>query len=348
MQNFRNQLLKYKFTIIIVALSLLAVFGLYVAEQYVSITPSLSNIIRSVVLAFLTSGVVSFVFEYLTRTEFTDLVREVVRAEVSRLERGGLEDEQEALFEFWKPFTEDGAVIVVAEDDTATEPVVRATDLETALALYRGLLTRYLSPIKAAHVRIDFIPKFRPVPDVLPFDQNLIIVAAPGANPLATRLLNELKGLPPDRKNISNGYVFAVEALPSKYLSSPYIISVDKGIVGIWELKKGKVIRCFERYIPDSADAVSHDCCLVVRGIAYSLRGRPLHILLIMGHSRYATQDGIEFILTNNDWARQVSETSAGNVESVLVISGPLSQKRKITLAQPPRPIQIEKPRSNE
>lgn len=348
MRKAWEKLLQYKFSILTTFLALLAFFTLYIYEQYKqssTLTPGMLNIIQSLAFAFLTSGVVSFVFEYFTRREFAELVQEIVREETTALQRSelGMEKNQ-ALISFWKPFVEEGTVIVIAEDvQTANEPTIRSSDLETALKLYQGLLSRYTLPRFTAKIKLDFIPKHRPL-QTLPFKQNLIVVAAPGANPLAMTILNAVRNLPPEAETIQNGFVFAVEQTnPPKYLQNPYILPSADGFVGILEKQNGKIIRRYERYIPDRPDASSQDCCLIVKGQIPAPTGELIHVLLIAGHSRYATNDAVEYVLTHPEWAEHCRKASAPNLEAILVMSGPLSQKRQVTLAQPPRPIRAVK-----
>jgi hypothetical protein len=348
MRKVWEKLLQYKFTILTTFLALLAFFTLYVYEQYkqtATLPPGMLSIIQSVALAFLTSGVVSFIFEYFTRKEFSELMQVIVHEEVVNLQRGeGTTPQNEALRSFWKPFIEDGAVIVVAEDtQIANEPTIRSSDLETALRLYQGLLSRYVLPRDSAKLKIDFIPKHRPVL-TFPFKQNMIVVAAPGANPLATTILHTLKGLPIHAPVVKNGYIFSVHASdPPKYLQNPYIRISEDGFVGILELQNGNVIHRYERYIPSHPDASSHDCCLVVKGVITPPDSMPIHVLLIAGHSRYATNDAVEYLLTSLEWAELTRRLTSPNIEAVLLMSGTLSLKRQVSLAQPPRPIRTEK-----
>jgi len=82
MSKFKKQLLKYKATMLTLVVALLAFVGLYLSEQFGNNLSGLSKIIESIALAFLTSGVVSFIFEYMTEKEFSDVVQEVVREEI--------------------------------------------------------------------------------------------------------------------------------------------------------------------------------------------------------------------------------------------------------------------------
>ena len=86
MQGLYKQLLKNKFLILVLVFSLLSFLGLYLAETYFSIAPRVSEIFRGFAMALLTSGVVGFVFEYLTRKEFTEVIQLTVHNEIRNLE----------------------------------------------------------------------------------------------------------------------------------------------------------------------------------------------------------------------------------------------------------------------
>jgi hypothetical protein len=71
-------------------------------------------------------------------------------------------------------------------------------------------------------------------------------------------------------------------------------------------------------------------------------RKPPIRVLLIAGHSRYATWDGVNFVLTNEDWAEKVKALKTDTSVSILSINSTFMD-RKVTLAQPPRPMHARK-----
>jgi hypothetical protein len=340
--KFKKRLLKYKATILTLVVALLAFVGLYLSDQFGNNLSGISKIIESIALAFLTSGVVSFIFEYMTEKEFSDVVQEVVREEIANSQKNceKVGPENEELYNFWKPFLQEDSVIVLSEDRSGTEPTVRATDLETALLLYQKLMDFYSVQGQTKKVKIDFVSKNRQIFGTLPFSSNLIVIAAPGANPVATTIMNKLKSLHQPDQAIQNGYVFVVEKENPSYLENAYILSDSADKTGIRDIQKGKIVDYFPRDISDKADATCLDCCLIVRGEILEEKGQTRQVLIIGGHSRYATRDGVQYILSNNDWAKQVNHHSSKNTESILEISGSISQGRKATLRKPPRPIQ--------
>lgn len=176
MKDFRSQLLKYKFLVITLILATVSFVGLYLGETYAVLSPRLADVFRSLAAAFLTSGVVGFVFEYLTRREFSGMIQETVSTELLKMERSvwGQSRINDDLHTFWQPFVTEGAAIVIAQDEAGAEPTVRAADLSAAITLYQGLVEQFLSPTNSRKVELEFISKFRPILGELPYDRHLI------------------------------------------------------------------------------------------------------------------------------------------------------------------------------
>jgi hypothetical protein len=299
----------------------------------------------SIALAILTSAVINIIFAISTQKEFSDLVQNIVHDELEKANlnenKPGIENEE--LFTFWRPFTQQETAIVVTEDTSGSDPTIRATDLETSLGLYLGLLDKYITKNDRGKIKIEYIIKNISTLDSLPFDKNLIVISAPGANPLATKIMDDLKGIHGNANNIKNGYIFAVDNATSKYLDCRYIKHVTPHEVGIIDIQKGLSVQTFPRRDVEKADAASQDCCLVVRGEITEKNHKPTQVLIVAGHSRYATKEGIDFILSNNEWAGEVNLRGSENTESLLTMTGSLSQGRKVLLRKGPRLIQKEK-----
>jgi hypothetical protein len=339
MQKLYGQLLKNKFLILVLVSSLLSFLGLYIAETYFSLAPRVSEVIRGFAMALLTSGVVGFVFEYLTRKEFTTVIQMTVHNEIEDLEYrliGKADDENLNLFAFWRPFLNEGASIVIAQDESGVEPLIRASDVSIAFHLYKGLIEKFAMPDELGEIEITQIPKVDSEKGLCSFEKHLIIVGAPGANPFATLALNKLHNVPTQTMEIKDGYVFAVDtSRPQKYLECPYIVSCGGKHPGIVELREGEVVRRFERYSSPHEDGYGRDCCLIDFGVFSCDNGHTHSLLLIAGHSRFSTLDGVNFVLNNQNWGKLMREKKELPATTILEASEAFAE-RTVTMAKTP------------
>ena len=339
MQKLYGQLLKNKFLILVLVSSLMSFLGLYIAETYFSVAPRVSEVFRGFAMALLTSGVVGFVFEYLTRKEFTTVIQMTVHNEIEELEyklMGKADEENLSLFSFWRPFLNEGASIVIAQDEFGVEPLIRASDVSIAFHLYKGLIEKFAMPDELGRLEITLIPKADLDKGLCSFKKHLIIVGAPGGNPFATLALTRLHDVPTQTKEIKDGYVFAVDtSRPQKYLESPFIVSCGEKTPGILELSSGKVVRRFERYSSPHRDGIGQDCCLIDFGVFYCDNGHNHSLILIAGHSRFSTLDGVNFVLSNQSWGELMLKKKGLPVTTILEASEAFAE-RVITMAKTP------------
>jgi hypothetical protein len=126
---------------------------------------------------------------------------------------------------------------------------------------------------------------------------------------------------------------------PQKYLDSPYLVSTDENVPGILEIKNGEIFSRFERYLSQHLDGIGRDSCLVEYGVISCERDRTQRILLIAGHSRFSTLDGVNFMLTNEDWANQVTKFNGQPTATILVTSISMAHGRAVKMAKPPHLI---------
>jgi len=343
MVSLQSRLLKNKFLILVLFIALLAFASLYIAETYFSIAPRMAEIIRAFAMALLTSGVVGFVFEYQTRKEFTEVVQLTVHNEIQGLESklAGKVDENENLFSFWRPFITEGTSIVIAQDESGVEPMVRTADISAALHLHSMLIRLFSLPDEVANVEIEFISKSITGQSLCSHKKHIIVVGAPGASPLATAVLNKFHGAVSKENLVKNGYVFSVDASrPQKYLGNPYILPEDQGLTpGILEIKNGKIERRYERYHSPHLDGVGRDSCLVEYGVISCEQDRLQNVLLVAGHSRFSTLDGVNFVLTNEDWARAVKDLNGKPAATILETSISMAHGRVTKIAKTPHII---------
>jgi hypothetical protein len=335
-------LLKNKALNLILGLALLSFVVLYVVDTQFPSASQFSNLLRSLAIAFLTSGVVGFTFEYFTRYEFFEGMSEVVSREMDRVGRNlwGRANDDSALFEFWRSFFQNETVIWIAQDQRGDDPVVRSCDITSSLSLFTGIIEQFSLPVDRQRVKIKFIDK-ETHPDQIPAnDSSVIVAAAPGANPVATWIMEQAFGKPSANQPVKNGYIFATEtARQDQYLKCPFVLNSPDLKPGIWEVKDGQYVHNYERFIAQKGDAVSKDCCLILSATFEQKEKNPIQVLLIAGHSRYATWDGVNYVLTNEDWAKKIKTLKTTDSVSILSITSTFMD-RKVVLAQPPRPIQ--------
>jgi hypothetical protein len=221
-------LLKNKALNLILGLALLSFVVLYVVDTQFPSASQFSNLLRSLAIAFLTSGVVGFTFEYFTRYEFFEGMGQVVSREMERVGRNlwGRADDDSALFDFWRPFFQNETVIWIAQDQRGDDPVVRSCDLTSSMSLFSSILEKFSLPMDRQQVKIKFIDKDT-YPDQIPAtDSNMIVAAAPGANPVATWIMEQAFGKLAANQSVKNGYVFATEtARQDQYLKCPFVVN---------------------------------------------------------------------------------------------------------------------------
>ena len=335
MSKIYRRLLQNKFLILVLSLSLIAFIVLYLADTYLQSTPRLSELLRSIAAALLTSFLVGFVFEYITRRELSDLISNSVYEELKKF-FSHAEGEQH-LYSFWRSMIDDGLSIIIPQDESGVEPIVRVSDISASLNLYGGLIDKYGLPGKQENIDIEFIQKNNPSLDIKSFKHNLVIVGAPGANPLATAAFKYFYHLPAKTKNVEKGYVFAVNnSGSSKYLESPFIIPCGAENPGLWEIRNGKVTKRYDRVDPTHRDGTSRDVCLLVSGRFVNAVGQTLNVLVIAGCSRFSTIDGIQFVMSNENWASLLPPRNENVTATVLEISTSFAQGRRVQITRSP------------
>jgi len=345
MDKLYHSLLKNKFLILILLLGFSSFLILFLAETYLSLVPRVSEILRSIAAALLTSGIVGFVFDYQTRKEFAALVSATVQTELLNFERRFLRksEDKKSLHAFWQSFMKEGLSIIIPEDESGVEPMTRVADISAAIVLNSVLIQEFTLVEGGSKVNIDFIIKGKTYKDINSFSRNLVVIGAPGANPLSTTVMNRLYGLPFDVESILNGYVFAVDiSHPQKYLENPYIIPRGDNEAAILKIKDGKVVKRFERDESKHKDGITQDACLLVHGIVPKNDGQTLQVLVIAGHSRFSVMDGINFVLNNENWAEVLAKFKGSATATVLEISDSVPHGRKINVAEPPHLIHIK------
>ena len=152
MSKIYRRLLQNKFLILVLSLSLIAFIVLYLADTYLQSTPRLSELLRSIAAALLTSFLVGFVFEYITRRELSDLISNSVYEELKKF-FSHAEGEQH-LYSFWRSMIDDGLSIIIPQDESGVEPIVRVSDISASLNLYGGLIDKYGLPGKQENIDI--------------------------------------------------------------------------------------------------------------------------------------------------------------------------------------------------
>ena len=338
MSKIYQRLLHNKFLILVLSLSLIAFVGLYLADTYFESTPKLSEIIRSMAVALLTSYVVGFVFEYITHKELSEMISSSVQEQLKKFFSHA--ESEEHLYSFWRSLIDDGLVIVVPEDESGIEPIVRVSDMSASLSLYGGLIDKYGLLGKQDNIGIEFISKKTPTVDIHSSKHNLVIVGAPGGNPLATAALKYFYHLPASIQKVQNGYVFAVDkSRPEKYLDSPFIIPRGEEAPGILEIHNGKVVARYDRIDPSHRDGIGCDACLLITGKFVNTLGQTLNVLVIAGCSRFSTIDGIQFVLTNENWASLLPAKNENATATIIETSISVGRGRVVQIVRPPHPL---------
>lgn len=338
MSGLYKQLLRNRFLILVLILALLSFVALFFAETYLSLTPRATEVIRGFAMALLTSGVVGFIFEYLTRKEFTEVIQVTVHNELKSLEYKlmGRTNKNSYLFDFWRPLINEGVTIVIPQDESGVEPLVRAADISAAVHLHNELLKKITLPDEVPNLEIDYVSKLAMNRGLCSFNKHLIIIGAPGGNPLAALALNQFHGNNSNIQQLKTGYVFTVKS--SKYIENPYILSSGDEIPALLELSNGNVVGRYDRYLSPHIDGIGRDCCLLEYGKVECSDQRLQTVFVIAGHSRFSTLDGVNFILSNNEWSEQVMKFGVPT-STVLETSISIAHGRTVIVAQPPKGI---------
>lgn len=316
-----------------------------------------AELLRGLAIAILTSGIVGFTFEFFTRISFSEMIKNIVSEEVERLEHRllGKSVEESALTTFWRPFITEECVVVIAQDEQGTEPTVRSADLLTALTIQQKLFDFFTKNIRDDdfRVRIGTVSKYKKIEkDNLPFSHaNLILVGAPGANPLSNYIMAFLKDLDQTTGKVKDGYVFGIEEeKKDEYLPSPFIVPVPSDQAGLQDLVNGNVKSVYQRYLSKQIGSITEDSCLLFYG-KIGLLSEPIseeiHVLIIAGHSRYSTEYGAQFVLNNEDWAKSVLDAKT-SVETLIKIKTSLGTEPEIWTVHPPRPVLRQTINDNE
>lgn len=241
-----------------------------------------------------------------------------------------------ALKRFWEPFVMEGAQIIVtqdAPDDTVdTQNTVYTLTMQAVFNMYRLLIEQF----KESDIQLEIggVSKRDTQLERLTISDypHLIVIDAPGAQPLSNYLLAQFKGIEPYNGMVEQGLIFRVTG---DYLGSPFIVS-NKGITrypqkmqeamkdrGIYDLKPDGTVEFFPRTFVqyDKPSEKDNDCALIVTGWA-SLPGesRIRRVVVIGGHSRHSTLFGTAFVTTNEEWAQQVNILQYSNTETVIGI----------------------------
>lgn len=241
---------------------------------------------------------------------------------------------------FWEPFVREGATFFVPyrlpEDASRTKATVLALEMQTVFNMYRLLLGLFVDSYAVDQIRLD-VNGVRGGVEIeglaTATNPHLIVIGAPGANPLANHILAQFKDISPsdDFRAIQEGYVFRTGG---SYLGSPFIVSdesLKKGAddqrvasmpeAGIYDLQRDKqprfYPRTFQRYeVPSPAD---QDCALIVTGwVSLPRENRVRRVVVIAGHSRHSTLSGTAFVATNEGWAQQINALHYHNTETII------------------------------
>jgi len=241
---------------------------------------------------------------------------------------------------FWEPFVREGSTFSVPymlpEGASRAKATVFALEMQAVFNMYRLLLELFADSYAVKQIRLD-VSGVRREAEIQGLatakNPHLIVVGAPGANPLSNYIMSQFKGISPgdDFRTIQDGYVFRVGGT---YLGSPFIVSdealknaADEKVaasmpeVGIYDLQGKKeprfYPRTFHRYeVPSPAD---QDCALIVTGWASLPReNRVRRVVIIAGHSRHSTLSGTAFVATNEGWVRQVNALPYHNTETII------------------------------
>jgi hypothetical protein len=240
---------------------------------------------------------------------------------------------------FWEPFVCEGVELfvpfILPEDAAKTKITVLALEMQAVFNMYRLLLELFANTYAVNQIRLQVSGVMRQTETkglTTAARPHLIVIGAPGANPLSNYLLAQFKGISAQDnfQAVGRGYVFRVEG---DYLGSPFIVS-DEALnlagdkqpasmpeVGIYDLradkKPGFYPRTFQRYdVPSPSD---QDCALIVTGWA-SLPGenRVRRVVVIAGHSRHSTLSATAFAVTNEAWAAQINGLHYFNTETII------------------------------
>lgn len=245
-----------------------------------------------------------------------------------------------ALKQFWEPFVMEGAQIIVSQyapDETIeTQNKVNTLTMQAVFNMHHLLIEQFADTHNVSDVQLALggVSKSDTYLERLTTSDHphLIVIGAPGAQPLSNYLLAQFKGIEPYESMVEQGLVFRVTG---DYLGSPFIVS-DEMITrypqaiqevvnerGIYDLKPDGTVEFFPRTFVqfDKPTGEDKDCALIATGWA-SLPGesRIRRVVVIGGHSRHSTLFGTAFVTTNEEWAQQVNLLQYSNTETVIGI----------------------------
>jgi hypothetical protein len=184
---------------------------------------------------------------------------------------------------FWEPFVSEGAKFFVAHHlpDNVSEArmQVNALTLRAVHNMYRLLVEQFADSLEVGSIQLEVGTVIKSDTElrrlVTSSHPHLIVIGAPGANPLSNHLMAKFKGIPPygDDSIVHQGYIFRVSG---DYLGSPFIVSNEGSKhysseeqltiqeLGIYDLKPNHAPRffprTFEQYgIPSPSDHWTFD-----------------------------------------------------------------------------------------
>lgn len=352
----RTKLVQYKVTIIALVVALVSLAATFFAFLYEDqLGKGLSAAIQHLSLAVLVSMSVGLVYELFLRTAMIELTderlgdkldefgvrmkeesRESLRVELEEFAKKylGVVKDDNPLFVFWSTFVTEGADIIVAQDEKLGDPIIRAADFLSMNELYSGLLRRFLPAYSFEEIGLRMCALGKGALT----ERHLIIIGAPGANPWASEVMSEMRGIDPLKGKVESGYVFNVKG---QYLESPFIIPVkeDKQ-VGICDLEDGTPVRIQARAAHKIVGKVEPDCALIVHGRVRLGQRRYRKAMVFAGHSRSSTRAAVRFALENAQWAKKINNLEDATTETLLAVLVEMGELRERYMVGEPRVIQ--------
>ncbi|HEX9924031.1 MAG TPA: hypothetical protein VGD99_15345 [Anaerolineae bacterium] len=281
--------------------------------------------------------------------------------------QGGQSFQNIELKRFWQPFLREGTKFFVPhnlpEGAASTRVQVSALNMQGVFNMSRLLIRQFTDLFEDGQIRLEVggvLKQDHTLERITASSQpHLIVPGAPGANPLSNYLLSQFKGISPEDEAslVRQGYIFRAAG---DYLGSPFIVS-DEGLKryssqeqaamqspGIYDLIPGQpphfFPRTFKRY--DEPDPSDQDCALIVTGwTTLPGQNRIRRAIVIAGHSRHSTLAATAFVVTNEEWARQINALSYYNTETIIGLQpGPSGELTLPSILAPPREIHKQSP----
>jgi hypothetical protein len=240
---------------------------------------------------------------------------------------------------FWEPFVNEGAKFYIPQATSGhtsdTQVSVLMLTIQALFNMNRLLIEQFVGSLGVSGIRMEIAGVSRSDTKLERLSASshphMIVIGAPGANPLSNYLMAQSKGITSNNDAIvRHGYIFRISG---DYLGSPFVISdAELGRYsseeqaamqrqGIYDLTPDQLPCCFPRTFPqyDVPGPQDGDCAIILTGWA-SLPGenRIRRTVVVAGHSRHSTALGTTFIATSEEWARQVNLFNYYNTETLI------------------------------